>query len=325
MWLHVVENELVHAKPNSSIRFGNLMPYLHRKDILTYKVIVHVRYVTDFDPADPTPPLPPLDSDDDDSGHDGNPDHHHFSSGQGPHIQGFACHWGIIDGEHVTDTIGNGARHVSGQDQQSQAVAPQKKSLVADADPIYRESIDRMIDLTVGRPRAHPKQDQSWGPSHFEFDSFSTGQELAIGQHASDPMVIEAGLLSVETKPIFAASVQKNTNYGGPSEDSDRAEHQDRADVRGDLDALATNVDHPHPRGNVGTGPLSVSTLNGKAVLEERLDKDVEDAQDVTTGSAIGVVLLGTTSGSHAAVYAEDQATKDATTMEHAAHAAAPS
>ena len=49
----------------------------------------------DFDPANPSP----SESDDRDSGHDGNPDRHHFSRGTGPHIQGFRCARGIVDGE----------------------------------------------------------------------------------------------------------------------------------------------------------------------------------------------------------------------------------
>jgi len=44
-----------------------------------YRVLVHLRHVTDFDPANPSPP----ESDNGDSGHDGNPDRHHFSKHRG--------------------------------------------------------------------------------------------------------------------------------------------------------------------------------------------------------------------------------------------------
>jgi hypothetical protein len=99
VWLHIAENEVVHVRHADAPIFGNLPPYLWRKDVLGYRVLVHLRHVTDFDPANPSPPPSPPKSDDGDSGHDGNPDRHHFSRGTGPCIQGFRCARGIVDGE----------------------------------------------------------------------------------------------------------------------------------------------------------------------------------------------------------------------------------
>lgn len=64
---------------------GNLPPYLRYKDMLRYRVIVHIRSTADFNPQDPSPSPSPPESDD---GHDGNPDRHHFSRGAGPRLQG---------------------------------------------------------------------------------------------------------------------------------------------------------------------------------------------------------------------------------------------
>lgn len=80
VWLHIAENEM-HAAPEGAVVFGNLPPFLRHKDVLTYKVIVHLRSVVDYDLADPSPLPSPPDSDDGDRGHDGNPDRHHLSVG----------------------------------------------------------------------------------------------------------------------------------------------------------------------------------------------------------------------------------------------------
>jgi hypothetical protein len=91
VWLHIAENEPVHAVPADNLQFGNLPPYLRRKDVLSYRVLVHLGNVYDFDPSSPSPPPPLPDSDNSDSGHDGNPDRHHFHRGTRPRIQGFRC------------------------------------------------------------------------------------------------------------------------------------------------------------------------------------------------------------------------------------------
>lgn len=86
VWLHIAKNEIIHVGCASNPTFGNLLPYLRRKDVLGYRVLVHIWSVTNFDPANPSPPPSPPESDDGDSGHNGNPDHHHFSRGTGPRI-----------------------------------------------------------------------------------------------------------------------------------------------------------------------------------------------------------------------------------------------
>jgi hypothetical protein len=87
VWLNIAENEIVGATANN-LHFGNLPPYLRRKDVLSYRVLVHIRNIYDFDPANPSPPPSPPEPDDGDSGHDGNPERHHFHRGTGPHIRG---------------------------------------------------------------------------------------------------------------------------------------------------------------------------------------------------------------------------------------------
>ena len=75
--------------------FGNLALFIRHKDVLTYKVIVHLKSVADFNLADPTSPPSMPDS----NKNDGNPDGHHFSVASGPHLQGFQGFRGVIDGE----------------------------------------------------------------------------------------------------------------------------------------------------------------------------------------------------------------------------------
>lgn len=70
VWLYIAENE---------VRFYNLPPYLCRKDVLRYRVLVHLRSVHDFNPPDPSPSPSPPESNDGDNEHDSNLDHHHFS------------------------------------------------------------------------------------------------------------------------------------------------------------------------------------------------------------------------------------------------------
>lgn len=85
VWLHITENEVVCVSTNVPI-FGNLLPYLRQKNVLGYRVLIHLKHVTNFDLKDPTPPPSPPDSDDGDSGHDGNPERHRFSRGVSHHI-----------------------------------------------------------------------------------------------------------------------------------------------------------------------------------------------------------------------------------------------
>jgi hypothetical protein len=63
---------------------GNLPRFLTSKDVLWYRVIVHMRNTVDYDPSSPSPPPSLPSSDDGDNGHDGNPERHHFSCGIGP-------------------------------------------------------------------------------------------------------------------------------------------------------------------------------------------------------------------------------------------------
>lgn len=104
VWLLIAENEPMHAAGGSVVYFGNLPPYLRKKDVLCYRMLIHIRSTADFHPRDPSPPSSPPDSDDGDSGHDGNPDCLHFSRGSELRIQGFRC-----ESNHATTTM-----HVDG-------------------------------------------------------------------------------------------------------------------------------------------------------------------------------------------------------------------
>jgi hypothetical protein len=111
VWLHIANNEVIHVVVPL---FSNLLPYIRQKNVLGYCVFIHLRNVTNFDPSDPSPSPSPLVSDDGDSGHDSNPDHHHFSRGTGPCIQGFQCFRGLVNGE-LASANGYGAGAVEQQ------------------------------------------------------------------------------------------------------------------------------------------------------------------------------------------------------------------
>lgn len=96
--LIIVENEQL-------LQFSNLPPYLTKKDVLSYRVLMHIWNMVDFDPLNPSPPPPPSDSDDSDSGHDGNLDRHHFTCGSSHRVQGF---WYIHDAVDGDDDVHEG-------------------------------------------------------------------------------------------------------------------------------------------------------------------------------------------------------------------------
>ncbi|RLN41028.1 hypothetical protein C2845_PM01G29020 [Panicum miliaceum] len=90
------EVPIVHENSGLQPTFGRLQPYLRQKKVLTYQVIIYLRSIADFSPRTPStsPPPPPSGGD---NGHDGNLEE---SSGNGgPHIQGFACWRGVVDGD----------------------------------------------------------------------------------------------------------------------------------------------------------------------------------------------------------------------------------
>ena len=77
VWLHVAENESF-VTAGEQLLFSRLQPSLRRKNVLMYRVTVHIHSIADFVPADLSPPPPPPTTDNGDSGQDGNPDRHHF-------------------------------------------------------------------------------------------------------------------------------------------------------------------------------------------------------------------------------------------------------
>lgn len=189
VWLHIAENEVVHVSANPI--FGNLPPYIRRKNVLGYRVLVHLRNVTDFDPENPTPPSSSPESDDGDSGHDGNPERHHFSGGAVHCIHGFRCNRGIVDGEPAPNPAsGTGCRwaeRVIHQAHLTTAIS-EDRAAVCDANNAApcRDSRGATSDDSVALLRSEP---------------------AAGAQPVSDPMVLEAGLHSMP-----AASVPKFTN-----------------------------------------------------------------------------------------------------------------
>lgn len=106
VWLYIVEHEVVHVSTNPG--FGNLPPFIWRKKVLGYLVLVHLKHVTDFEPKNPTLPPSPSDSDDCE---DSNRDRHHFTQGGAVHrIQGFPTARGVVDGDPLPNNYRGAVR-----------------------------------------------------------------------------------------------------------------------------------------------------------------------------------------------------------------------
>jgi hypothetical protein len=178
VWLHIAENEIVHVTNDNPI-FGGLPPYLRRKDVLRYRVLIHLRSVTDSAPEDPTPPPSPPESDDGDSGNDGNPDRHHFSGGAVHRIHRFRFNPGVVDGEPVVNSTGNACRWAS--------------SLAMVLQPTSGPQAPRMEPARTVAPAVCHEPTEVTSVLHRE------SLDAAGAQPASDPMVLEAGLHSKPT------------------------------------------------------------------------------------------------------------------------------
>jgi hypothetical protein len=199
----------VHVRDAANPIFGNLPPYLRQKDVLSYRVLVHIRSVADFDPVDPSPSLSPPTSDDGDCGHDGNPDRHHFSRGRGPRIQGYRCHRGTVDGEQPavnnggstsygrTVIIADIAEEEAAPDGQPDNDAQQVHVEVVTATHApgtlqqHKPKLDDACQLEIARCTAEPT---------------NTGDQLA-----SDPMLLEAELLSRPVRELICEGTHHST------------------------------------------------------------------------------------------------------------------
>lgn len=179
--------------------FGNLPSYFTQKNILCYRVIIHIRSMVDFDSCDLSPLSSLPDSDDGDSGYNGNPDWCHFSRGSGQRVQGFKSVRGAIDGDAGEQGGSNtSSAHFRRRDVTTQirtTAAPissekEKQKWVLKAS--VRPKLDQPIEHVQGKVTAAPVITNPWGPLHFEFDSMKH-PGIGIGvQPASDPMVLEA-------------------------------------------------------------------------------------------------------------------------------------
>lgn len=186
--LYIAENE---------VRFGSLPPYLRRKGVLRYQVIVHLRSVHDFNPPNPSPPPSPPESDDGGSGRDGNPDRHHFHRGSAPRIHGFRCTHGAVDGEPTTAGAGTrgGNAWSTGVSRRPQCTALHDGGNFAGNAKSSTNGQGPRGKLTTVLCSLGADNCQAV-PGQTPFNSNAAG-----GQPASGPMVLEAGLLSEQALP----------------------------------------------------------------------------------------------------------------------------
>lgn len=213
VWLHMTENEVVHVSANPI--FGNLPPYIRRKGVLRYRVLVHLKHVTDFDPEDPTPPPSPPGSNDGDSGHDGNLERHHFTGGAIHRIQGFHTARGVVDGEPVVNNQPGPSCRWAERPLTSFAVSP--SATTEHLPPVENSLDDGMIEIHC----INALEDDL-------FSSISRSVPMpAPVQPASDPMVLEARLqgrasalsASEPNNAVEATQDLKQVNCGSLSND----------------------------------------------------------------------------------------------------------
>lgn len=187
VWLYVAENEtMVTMNPS----FGNLPPYLREKRVLRYRVLIHLRRLTDLDPANPTPPVSPPPSDDDGDGrHDRRRNNNSDRAVQRFHA--FQCARRVVDGEPAPPgNAGGGCRWA-------------ERSLVhlghggepasfGDAGDGGRSSAGPCHGL--GETVSNTPGDSGLSEDHHLQDNMSRQQ--IDGFRADDPMLLEATLLA---------------------------------------------------------------------------------------------------------------------------------
>lgn len=163
VWLHIAENEVIQVSAMPG--FGNLPPFIRRKRVLSYRVLVHFKHVTDFEPENPTPPPSPVDSD------DGRFDGTRDRGGAVHRIQGFPTARGVVDGEPLpinTSAANRGRAHQSQLIVNERTMADPVTTEAATIDSVARKEMggeaecDLIASLTY---RAHTAmEDQSLDP-----------------------------------------------------------------------------------------------------------------------------------------------------------------
>lgn len=126
-------------------------------------------------------------------GHDGNPDRHHFHRGTGPRIQGYRCHRGIVDGEPAPAGCSR-----TGWGRMASSVPQQHQKQEA---PVTNNDLQQGNEEVTEDGHNIAAQHDSIAVASDEFilslsADWTTTDVLAGWQPASDPMVLEAGLLS---------------------------------------------------------------------------------------------------------------------------------
>ena len=124
IWLSMAEPPPGEAA-SEGVRFHGFRPFLTKKDMLRYKILVHLRCVRDFAP-------PPSDSDS--SSNDPTDDrrtrtHHHSAKGSGVGFHPYPCRRGAPDGAAPTQHDGDGGggrRHAHGKGPRARIPATQR-------------------------------------------------------------------------------------------------------------------------------------------------------------------------------------------------------
>lgn len=120
------QQEVVHSSTSMQLIFGNLPPYLMKKNVLCYPVLIHIRHIADFSPDYSSSDGPSSSSSHGDSSHDRHPDRDKGGSGGcGPRMFGFNVRPGCLDGQtHPAaqqETHRTGRRHAGDTARQNAA------------------------------------------------------------------------------------------------------------------------------------------------------------------------------------------------------------
>jgi hypothetical protein len=264
VWLHIAENEIMHitAVPG----FGNLPPFISRKKVLSYRVLVHLKHVTDFEPEDPTPPPSPPDPDDDEGQHDGSRDRHHFARGAAVHrIQGFPTARGIVDGDPIPNHLWGSYHRKDFQartppaEAAGEAGATPSSAASATTGTLMPMMEDELVSMMAARTES-AADDQTFDPMIVEAATAGTPQQQPAS--ASDASPAQE---TNNTAPATDSSALQTTSVAQPGRAVERTSPTQDAE----LQAANTGSDLPNGADRVAERDATTSQLSMQTPMRQ--------------------------------------------------------
>jgi len=147
-------------------------------------------------------PAPPPSSSDSDSRYESNSRRHHFTRGTTPRIQGYRCHRGTVDGEQPSVGYGGGHHHGRAADISTTPPAELAEQDVQGASPDHAQTAPPEDDAQGATQRV--RREEAGHDDHHLF-WLQVSSSSAGAEPASDPMILEAGLLGIVSNRGAAA------------------------------------------------------------------------------------------------------------------------